>query len=179
VFDPSSPVTFVALALEDANGKTLSTNFYWLSAKKNVYDWSAEDNDAFTPVKSYEDFTALNSLPSAGKIKVVPAIEKSDEGPVVRVTLQNTSDRLAFQLRVGIQHAGQNKDDGAELLPVVWDDNYISLLPGETREITAQFFSYDALYGDFNVRVTGWNIEPASIPLTRLQGVFGDSGESH
>jgi hypothetical protein len=61
----------------------------------------------------------------------------------------------------------------------VWDDNYISLLPGESREITAQFFSHDALYGDFDVGLTGWNIEPASIPLARLQGVFGDSGESH
>ncbi len=178
-FDPASPVYFVDLVLKDNFGKVLSTNFYWLSAKKNVYDWSAADSDAFTPVKSYDDFTALGSLPSAGKISVVTAIEKSSEGPVVRVKLQNTSDRLAFQMRLGINHEGPNKDDGAELLPVVWDDNYISLLPGESREVTAQFFSYDALYGDFNVRVTGWNIEPASIPLTRLQGVFGDSDESH
>jgi exo-1,4-beta-D-glucosaminidase len=178
-FEAASPVYFVDLVLKDNFGKVLSTNFYWLSAKRNVYDWSAADNDAFTPVKSYEDFTALGSLPSAGKIKVATAIEKSSEGPVVRVKLQNTSDRLAFQLRLGINHEGPNMDHGAELLPVVWNDNYISLLPGESREVTAQLFSYDALYGDFNVRVTGWNIDPASIPLTRLQGVFGDSGESH
>jgi len=178
-FDPASPVYFVDLVLKDNFGKILSRNFYWLSAKKNNYDWSAEDNDAFTPLKSYEDFTALGSLPSAGKIKVATAIEKSAEGPVVRVKLQNTGDWLAFQVRLGIHHAGQNKDEGAELLPVVWSDNYISLLPGESREITAQFFSYDALHSDFDVGITGWNIEPASIPLTRLQGVFVDSGESH
>ncbi len=68
-FQPASPVYFVDLVLKDQFGKVLSTNFYWLSAKKNVYDWSAEDNDAFTPVKSYEDFTALSSLPSAGKTR--------------------------------------------------------------------------------------------------------------
>ena len=56
-FEPVSPVYFVDLVLKDQFGKVLSTNFYWLSAKKNVYDWSTADNDAFTPVKSYEDFT--------------------------------------------------------------------------------------------------------------------------
>ena len=56
-FDPASPIYFVDLVLKDNFGKVLSTNFYWLSAKKNLYDWAADDNDAFTPVKSYEDLT--------------------------------------------------------------------------------------------------------------------------
>jgi exo-1,4-beta-D-glucosaminidase len=165
----------VELTLADASGKTLSTNFYWLSAKKNVYGPPDPDSDAFTPVKSYEDFTPLNSLPRAGKIEVTTAIDKDAEGPLVRVALRNPSDRLTFQLHAGIVR----KDGGAELLPVAWSDNYIPLLPGESREITAQFFSYDALFGDFDIRLTGWNIDLATVPLTRLQGAFGGSGVSH
>jgi len=77
-------------------------------------------------------------------------------------------------------HAGiVRKNGGAELLPVAWSDNYVSLLPGESREITAQFFSYDALFGDFDIRLTGWNIDLTTVPLTRLQGAFGGSGVSH
>ncbi len=174
-FNPPSPVYFVDLTLADASGKTLSTNFYWLSAKKNVYGPPDPDSDAFTPVKSYEDFTLLNSLPSAGKIEVTTAIDKNAEGPLVRVALRNPSDRLTFQLHAGIVR----KDGGAELLPVAWSDNYVSLLPGESREITAQFFSYDALLGDFDVRLTGWNIDRTTVPLTRLQGAFGGSGVAH
>jgi exo-1,4-beta-D-glucosaminidase len=147
--------------LKDQFGKVLSTNFYWLSAKKNAYDWSANDNDAFTPVKSYEDFTALRSLPSAGKIAVSAGIEKGIEGPLVRVKLQNPSDRLAFQVRLGIRR----KNEDAEILPVLWDDNYIELMPGEARGITARFSSPGALDGATELSVTGWNIEPATLPL--------------
>jgi exo-1,4-beta-D-glucosaminidase len=175
VFDQPSPVYFVDLALEDANGKILSTNFYWLSAKKNVYDWAAADNDAFTPLKSYEDFTALQSLPSAGKMAVAAGIEKGTDGPLVRVMLQNRSDRLAFQAHLGIRR--QNED--AEILPVLWSDNYISLMPGESREITAQFLSPDALRGDTELRVTGWNIEPGTLPLSENKTSASKSGAAH
>ncbi len=160
-FAPASPVYFVDLVLKDQFGKVIGTNFYWLSAKNNIYDWSAEDNDAFTPVKSYEDFTALHSLPSAGKIEVAAASDKSSEVPFVRVKLQNPGDRLAFQLRLGIHRKGED----AEILPVLWDDNYISLMPGESREITAQFSSPGALDGETELDITGWNIEPATLPL--------------
>ncbi len=161
-FLPASPVYFVDLVLKDNFGKVLSTNFYWLSAKKNVYDWAAEDNDAFTPVKSYEDFTALQSLPSAGKISVGAGVLPGVEGPLVRAMLQNRSDHLAFQIHLGIRR----KNEGADILPVLWSDNYFSLMPGESREIMAQFLSPDALSGETELRVTGWNIETETGRLT-------------
>jgi hypothetical protein len=40
-------------------------------------------------------------------------------------------------------------------------------MPGETREIAAQFPSRDALKGGAQLNVTGWNIESATIPLPR------------
>jgi exo-1,4-beta-D-glucosaminidase len=162
-FTPPSPVYFVDLVLKDQFGKVVSTNFYWLSAKKNVYDWSAADNDAFTPVKSYEDLTALNSLPATAEFSVMANIEKTDEGPLVRVTLQNTSDRLAFQTRMSIHRKGET----SEILPVRWDDNYVTLMPGESRQVLAHFSSPNALDGEKELSIEGWNVEPWVIALPR------------
>ena len=48
---------------------------------------------------------------------------------------------------------------GAEILPVLWDDNYFSLLPGETREISARFATQDAGRANARLEVGGWNVE--------------------
>jgi exo-1,4-beta-D-glucosaminidase len=158
-FASASPIYFAKLTLEDAQGNIISTNFYWLSAKKNVYDWA--HTDSYTAVSSYEDLTALNSLESAGKLLTSARVEKNEEGPLVRLKLRNPSDRLAFQIRLGIHH--RNHD--AEILPVLWEDNYIELMPGESREITAQFLAPDALNGDSELTVSGWNIDPETLVL--------------
>ena len=155
-----SPVNFVQLTLENSSGQIISDNFYWLSAKKNVYDWA--NTDAYTAVSSYEDLTALQLLPIAGKMSVAATVEQAREGPLVRVKLRNLSDHLAFQIQLGIRR----KNEDAEILPVLWQDNYIELMPGESREITAQFLSADALHGDSELTVTGWNVEPVTIPVS-------------
>jgi exo-1,4-beta-D-glucosaminidase len=175
VFDPPSAVYFVDLVLKDNIGNVLSTNFYWLSAKRNLYDWSAEDNDAFTPVKSYEDLTALQSVPGAGKIHVEASVLSGVEGPLVKMTLQNGSGHLALQIQLGIRR----KNDGADILPVLWSDNYISLVPGESREITAQFLSPDVLGSDSELSVAGWNIDPETVPLSDSKTSARYSGAWH
>jgi exo-1,4-beta-D-glucosaminidase len=178
-FAPESPIYFVDLVLKDNFGKVLSTNFYWLSAKKNTYDWSAEDNDAFTPVKSYEDFTALQSLPSAGKMVVDAVIDKSPDVPVVRVKLRNPSDRLAFLLQLVVHRKGED----ATILPVLWGDDYVSLMPGETREIDAPFLSPNALplpiSSEAELQVTGWNIDQQTIPLGEFKLMSDNAGAAH
>jgi exo-1,4-beta-D-glucosaminidase len=159
-FDPASPLYFVDLVLKDPFGKILSTNFYWLSARKNVYDWSAEGNDAFTPVKSYEDLTSLGSLPSAGKLDVRYSVTgASPTAQVAHVRLRDPSDRLAFQVRLAFRGKGAN----AEAPAVVWDDNYITLMPGEEREITALLLPPAIQDPPLELNVTGWNIEPETI----------------
>jgi hypothetical protein len=48
---------------------------------------------------------------------------------------------------------------GEEILPVVWQDNYISLLPGEKREVTASYRTTDLGTAKAAVEVTGRNLE--------------------
>jgi len=158
-FRPTSPVYFVKLDLQTNDGKTASTNFYWLSPKKNTYEWGKTDYK-YTPVSSYEDFTALQNLPKA-KIDVSGSAASTADGPVVHLTVKNSSDHLAFQVRFGVRKKGQD----AEILPVFWDDNYIELIPGESREISARYLPTSDLSDSLELTLAGWNIEPATIPL--------------
>jgi len=48
---------------------------------------------------------------------------------------------------------------GQEILPVLWQDNYVSLLPGEKREITAEYRSSELGAEKPVVDVKGWNTE--------------------
>jgi exo-1,4-beta-D-glucosaminidase len=174
-FAPESPVYFVDLTLKDQLGKIISTNFYWLSAKKNVYDWSAEDNDAFTPVKSYEDMTALNSLPSAGKLEATFGYRKETDGWRIRVKIRNPGDHLALQSVVEVRDKGAR----GETLPLLWDDNYVSLLPGESREITAPLSSPDLLSHNKEIRISGWNADPETLDFPEVQIRVAGPGASH
>ena len=69
------------------------------------------------------------------KLKVADHTERKGEEAITHVTLENPSKSLAFFVRLKV-----NKGKGGdEILPVVWQDNYISLLPGEKREVTATY----------------------------------------
>jgi exo-1,4-beta-D-glucosaminidase len=170
-FSPPSPVYFVKLDLTDAEGKLASTNFYALSARQNNYKWHATDYK-YTPVSSYEDLTALQNLPQT-EIKVSASIERSNAGKMVRVKLQNPSANLAFQIHLGVHPQGTQE----EILPVLWSDNYIELLPGESRELAASYARADALPDNAVLEIDGWNVAPATIPLSPSTATAHESGE--
>jgi exo-1,4-beta-D-glucosaminidase len=158
-FSPGSPLYFVKLALQANNGKTVSTNFYWLSPKKNVYEWGKTDYK-FTPVSSYEDLTALQNLPKT-KLEAGGTSVSTVDGPEVHLTLKNPGEHLAFQVRFGVRKKGQDM----EILPVFWEDNYIELMPGESREISAKYLPTTDISEPLEMTVAGWNIETITIPL--------------
>jgi exo-1,4-beta-D-glucosaminidase len=170
-FSGDSPVYFVSLSLENKAMKTVSRNFYWLSAKKSVYNWG-KTTYRFTPVTSYEDLTALQSLPAAEPLHITATVEKGQEGRVVRVYLHNPSKNLAFQVHLGIRH----KNEDMETLPVLWSDNYIELLPGEERTLVARFPNADAVDGNSELTVTGWNLQPATIAVGEAKAAATKAG---
>ena len=155
----TTPVYFVQLSLRDSVGKLVSSNFYWLSMKKSEFDWE-KTTYISTPIKTYEDMTSLTQLPKV-RLNTTAHIRPGKDGESVRVELKNTSKSLAFQVRLAVE-AGKPDD---EILPVLWEDNYVSLLPGEERTIEAQFPGKRTLGSNPTLKVTGWNIEPESILL--------------
>ena len=54
--------------------------------------------------------------------------------------------------------------DGPEILPIFWDDNYIPLLPGEKREITARVRKRDLGEAKPALAIDGFNVTPVLIP---------------
>ena len=140
---------FADLRLTDRAGKALATNFYWLSTTPDVL---ADTSTWYmTPVKSFADFTALRTMPAA-TVRASASFSRAGADDVARVTITNPSKSVAFFLR--LQVVGQGD---AEALPVFWDDNYISLMPGETRAVSARYRRRD-LQGTARVIVSGWNV---------------------
>ena len=151
--DGRSPTYFVSVRISDSNGNLLGSNFYWLSSKSETLDWS-KSNWWMTPTLSYADFTALGQLPKV-KLNVEQHSERKGEDEVTHVALENPSKSLAFFVRLKVTKG----KGGEEILPVLWQDNYISLLPGERRETTATYRASELGAASPQVEVKGWNVD--------------------
>lgn len=172
--DGLSPTYFVSLRLE-SSGDLISRNFYWLSRKAETLDWERSDRDesgqyaisTWTPTKTFADYTALNTLPEVD----LAVTAQTARGPVesfTTVTLHNSSSTLAFGIRLKVVRPPSGhvsryvlKDD--EVLPILWEDNYFSLLPGETRQIRGSYKSTDLGPSPPVVEVEGWNVKTKEI----------------
>jgi exo-1,4-beta-D-glucosaminidase len=154
--DGLSGAYFLDLRVKDAAGKLVGSNFYWLSTKPETIDWT-KSNWYTTPTQSFADYTALSQLPKV-KINVSSRSERKGEDSITHVTIENPSKAVAFFVRLKV-----NKGKGGEeIVPVLWQDNYISLLPGEKREITATYRASDLGAAKAEVEVSGWNVEGGS-----------------
>jgi len=156
-----STTYFLKLQLHDAAGKLLSDNFYWLSTKPDTMDWAARNDTAYTPQKDFGDLTGLNALPQV-KLEI-KADHRSDAGKgTVRLKVKNPSASVAFQV-----HARLTKGkDGDDLVPVFWDDNYFSLLPGEEKSVSATFDASDLNGKDPALEVEGYNVAPETVKIS-------------
>jgi exo-1,4-beta-D-glucosaminidase len=168
--DGLSPTYFVSLALE-SSGKLVSRNFYWLSTRAETLDWDRSDRDesgqyqisTWTPTKTFADYTALDTLPPVD-LEVTAQSVRGEAESSTTVTLRNPSKTLAFGIRLKVNRATSGRvaryvprDD--EVLPVLWQDNYFSLLPGESRQVTATYQTKDLGRSSPAVEVQGWNVK--------------------
>jgi exo-1,4-beta-D-glucosaminidase len=140
---------FVRLALADRTGKTISTNFYWLSTQDDVIDW-ANTKWYYTPTKVHADLTALASLPPT--TIAVTATSPAGDRDAMGVVIENTGQALAFQVHL----IARDPATGEEILPVFWDDNYFELFPGERREVRVSWPS-GSVTGALAITAEAWN----------------------
>jgi len=159
-----SPVYFLDLRLTTAAGRAISTNVYWLSTKTDELDWT-KSTWYGTPVKSYADLTSLKDLRPATVTSVVEHRRSGAEGET-RVTLTNTGTGIAFFVRLQVTKGAA----GDEILPVLWEDNYVTLMPGERRELRATYRLADLGAARPAVKIAGWNVRcPLSICARMLR----------
>lgn len=164
-FKELSGMYFVDLRLEN-EGSLVSRNFYWLPEQAETVDFENEPpGGVWTPTKRFADYTALNSLPPVD-LDVKAQKSNGGEQETMTVTLHNPSRALAFGVRLQVKRWGppeparwwyQSHVDN-EVLPVLWEDNYFALLPGETRKVTATYNQKDAGQSGTAVEVSGWNV---------------------
>jgi exo-1,4-beta-D-glucosaminidase len=135
-------IFFVFLEMKDKSGQLISDNFYWLS----------ENND----------FTSLEKMSKVRlEVKLNKEIDESTGEIICRIHLSNPSHHLAFFINTSIRK-GQ---DGEEVLPSFWSENYINILPGKTKELTVRF-SQGLLDGQTPfLKIEGWNFAPKSIKI--------------
>lgn len=106
-------VHFIILELTDCDDNLLSDNFYWRNGRQEL------------------DYSAINSLPEA---RVIVTASPTRNGKC-KLKINNESSTVAFANRLRLL----DSETGERILPVIMDDNYITLLPGATREISVDY----------------------------------------
>ena len=164
-----SKTYFLRLDLSDASGKNVSNNFYWLSTQPEVLDWD-RSTWYYTPTKTFADLTGLQGLPKVD-LNATAESETNGDDAITRISVENPSHDLAFFVHFKVvaqggrsgfgEEEGGRSDD--EVLPILWSDNYVSLLPGEKRLITASYAKRRLRSGKAVVKIDGWNVTPKSL----------------
>jgi hypothetical protein len=131
-----SAVHFVKLELRDATGKMVSDNFYWRALPEHQ-----------------DDLTALNGLSTVALDAKVVRREVAGR-TFVDVTLHNPGAQVALMTHVQLRR----RRSGERVLPVYYSDNYVSLVPNESRTITIEAATADLKGEAAQVMIDGWNV---------------------
>ena len=164
-----SPTYFVSLTLESA-GQIQSRNFYWLSTREETIDWSRQEEDptgeydisTWSPTKTFADYTALNGLPRVN-LDASAQYKKDGETSSTTITVHNPTSTVALAVHLTVNKFSSGRvsregEEDNEILPVLWQDNYFALLPGETRQITATYHVSEKSKTVPSVEIDGWNV---------------------
>ena len=139
-----SPVHFAKLELRDVGGKLVSENFYWRALPEHQ-----------------DDLKALGEM--ATETLDAKVIRRDVGGKsFFDVTLHNPGTQIALMVHLQLRR----KRDSVRVLPVYYSENYVSLVPNETRTITIEAATADLKADTALVLVDGWNVRmaPASAP---------------
>jgi len=133
---PTNGAFLVKLELTDQAGRLLSENFYWQA----IHDEQLQALDRMMAV-------AL-----CGNLRVLEGTAKH----TAEVDLSNPSSVPALAIRLVLRDART----GRRVLPAYYEDNYFSLLPGESRRIRIEGLP---LLAKPAVELTGWNIQQSNL----------------
>ncbi len=150
-------VYFLDLRIYNKENKEVDNSIYWLSQKKDVLDYEAAKKlewPYYTPTSQFADYTTLNKLPKV-KLDFDYKYTKVEKFGKVILKVKNTSGSIAFFNFLDVIDP-QTK---LPVLPVFWNDNYVTLLPGEERTYDAQFFLSDFKGEKPVIEVRGWNVD--------------------
>jgi hypothetical protein len=129
----------VVLTLDEPNGTRVSQNIYWQGSDESRLQ-------------------KLNSLAPQSLTVRAHAVQQ-DGKTVVSVQLENPGSEPALAAKLTALDAQGNR-----VLPVLYSDNCITLLPHEPR--TVDIRCLDAGVHCARIQVRGWNVHPASVLIS-------------
>jgi hypothetical protein len=129
-----SSVHFLRLVLTE-NGQTRSTNFYMRGLEQGRYG-------------------AIRSLKKA-RVHADTTVERHKDHWLLTTKLHNTSTWPSLAVRLKVIR----ETTGDRILPAIYEDNYIALMPGEIRSITIEINHADTRDEKPMITVEGFNLE--------------------
>jgi hypothetical protein len=133
-------VVLVKLELRTSSGEIVSDNLYWLGAESS-------------------SLRHLNRL-AASSLSLTANSTRAGDEIHLRVALKNTGTVVSLENKLTLMNAA----DGSRILPAYYTDNYVSLLPGESREIEIDYPAKSAS-GAAQIAVRGWNLASQTVPV--------------
>jgi len=135
-------------------GQIEASNFYWLSTQPDVHNWEKSEW-FYTPYTDYADFTQLNQMELVQVKSRFTTKENSMGDQIISCELENRSNKIAFFIELAIKDKATNET----IVPVFWDDNYLSLMPGEKRIVKAKIQKIYADKKELTYRIKGLNLK--------------------
>jgi len=153
-----TPVYFVRCELFDGSGDVLAENVYWQSTRDD--DLGDPKNDSSFDLKqaSWADMTALNSMRQAS-LDVSAKETTADGENHVTIRLHNSTSQVAFFERAEITATR----GGDEILPIQYDDNYVTVFPGQSVEIHGEVRQSDGPAAW--IKLAGYNTAEETAPI--------------
>jgi hypothetical protein len=120
----------------------MSENFYW------------REKETASGV-----LTAINSLPTVALDFKTSQAGNADGETTISIEVTNPGKSVALMGHLQLRSA----KTGVRILPVYLDENYLNLLPGETKTVTAELAT-SLLSGDSPAFVLdGWNVTTGNV----------------
>jgi hypothetical protein len=130
---------FIRLTLS-RGGKVLSSNFYLHGVAE-------------------EDYQGIRGIPAA-KVEARTVVMRHGSQWFITTELHNVSAAPALMVRV----KAVREDSGDPILPALYDDNYLALMPGERRTIHIALENADTRGESPRVVVQGYNLANVDRP---------------
>lgn len=156
-----TPVWFLNLIIIDKNNKEVDNSMYWLSVKKDILDYDAAKKLAwpyYTPAKQFADFTTLDKLPKVN-LQYDYQLSKDEKNGKISLKVKNPSESLAFFIFFDVLDPVTRNP----VLPIFWNDNYVTLLPGEERTFEANYFLSNTQGNKPVIEVKAWNVNKITL----------------
>ncbi|WP_298193872.1 LamG-like jellyroll fold domain-containing protein [Novosphingobium sp.] len=131
-------MVLVALELTDAKGAPLSRNLYWRGRDPSAY-------------------RALNAMPAAAiSLRATSGQPQGSDRPLT-LTLANIGKTPALAIKLTVLDKA-----GKRVLPAYFEDNYVALMPGETRTLTVRV---PATAKPASIALRGWNTLESAVKI--------------